>query len=49
MRYAIVTLLLLASLQAARGEFKAVFFFVILALGPHFGPKLRPRKVLKAS
>ncbi|MGY4512374.1 hypothetical protein [Bradyrhizobium sp. USDA 3650] len=41
MKCAIVTLLALTSLQAARGEFKAVFFSVILALGAHFGPKMK--------
>lgn len=35
MRYATIILLVLAGLQALRGEFLGVLFFVVLAVGGH--------------
>ena len=35
MRYVVLTLLIIASLQALRGEFTAVLYFLILAAGAH--------------
>jgi hypothetical protein len=43
MRYATTILLILASLQAWRGEFMGVLFFVVLAVGGHVGSTM-PRK-----
>ena len=37
MRYATMTLLILASLQALRGEVMGVLFFLVLAVGGHVG------------
>lgn len=37
MRYATITLLVLASLQALRGEYLGVLFFVALAVAGHVG------------
>jgi hypothetical protein len=35
MRYVIITLLILAGLQASRGQFMAALSFLILAVGTH--------------
>ena len=44
MRYAVMTLLIIAGLQALRGEFMAALYFLILAAGTHVADRERWRR-----